>query len=122
MILADIKSVGDGVIERLVTPQIRTIMQRVAVLLRPAQPRAAQGESALQILELAPDTAEAPVPSGTDARAGRTEKYCVQAWRTGFQSRADAADGGAQRLGGALLHLSIMHRRVCCLLKRSMTS
>jgi EAL domain-containing protein (putative c-di-GMP-specific phosphodiesterase class I) len=63
MILADIKSVGDGVLERLATPQIRTIMQRVAVLLRPAQPRSAQGESGLQILELAPDSAEAPVPA-----------------------------------------------------------
>ena len=39
MILADIKSVGDGVVERMVTPQVRTIMQKVAVLLRPAQPR-----------------------------------------------------------------------------------
>ena len=64
MILADIKSVGDGVIERIVTPQVRTIMQRVAVLLRPAQPRNANvhGESPLQILELAPDVADEPVP------------------------------------------------------------
>lgn len=64
MILADIKSVGDGVIERLVTPQIRTIMQRVAVLLRPAQARTANvhGESPLQILELAPDVADVPAP------------------------------------------------------------
>ncbi|MDB6160625.1 MAG: hypothetical protein JWO04_4331 [Gammaproteobacteria bacterium] len=61
MILADIKSVGDGVIERMVTPNIRSIMQRVAVLLRPAQPRSVQGESPLQILELAPDVADAPV-------------------------------------------------------------
>ena len=61
MILADIKSVGDGVIERMVTPHIRGIMQRVAVLLRPAQPRSVQGESPLQILELAPDVADAPV-------------------------------------------------------------
>src|SRR6185312_3384355 len=65
MILADIKSVGDGVIERLVTPQIRTIMQRVAVLLRPAQARTANvhGESPLQILELAPDVADVPAPA-----------------------------------------------------------
>src|SRR5882757_2681961 len=72
MILADIKSVGDGVIERLVTPQIRTIMQKVAVLLRPAQPRSAAGDSALPILELAPDAAEAPVqaaPKGASPKA-----------------------------------------------------
>jgi EAL domain-containing protein (putative c-di-GMP-specific phosphodiesterase class I) len=72
MILADIKSVGDGVIERLVTPQIRTIMQKLAVLLRPAQPRSAQGDSALPIFELAPDAAEAPVqaaPKGAAPKA-----------------------------------------------------
>jgi len=54
MILADIKSVGDGVVERMVTPQVRTIMQKVAVLLRPVQPRATPTES-LRILELAPE-------------------------------------------------------------------
>jgi EAL domain-containing protein (putative c-di-GMP-specific phosphodiesterase class I) len=67
MILADLKSVGDGVIERMTTPQIRTIMQRVAVLLRPAQSRSGAGESPLQILELAPDVADTPaqvVPKG----------------------------------------------------------
>ena len=36
MILADLKSVGDGVLERMVTPQVRTIMQKIAVLLRGA--------------------------------------------------------------------------------------
>jgi hypothetical protein len=61
MILADIKSVGDGVLERMISPQVRTIMQKVAVLLRPAQPRGVQGDSPLQILELAPDAAEGPV-------------------------------------------------------------
>src|ERR1700730_4630638 len=61
MILADIKSVGEGVVERMITPQVRTIMQKVAVLLRPAQPRGTQGDSPLQILELAPDVAEGPV-------------------------------------------------------------
>ena len=77
MILADIKSVGDGVIDRMVTPQIRTIMQRVAVLLRPAQSRTAQGDSPLQILELAPDGGDAPAqlaPKGAapkSAAAGR---------------------------------------------------
>ena len=59
MILADIKSVGDGVVERMITPQVRTIMQKVAVLLRPAQPRASQADS-LKVLELAPEVNEAP--------------------------------------------------------------
>jgi EAL domain-containing protein (putative c-di-GMP-specific phosphodiesterase class I) len=61
MILADIKSVGDGVLERMATPAIRTIMQRVAVLLRPAQPRNFHGESPVQVLELAADLADVPV-------------------------------------------------------------
>jgi EAL domain-containing protein (putative c-di-GMP-specific phosphodiesterase class I) len=34
MILADLKSVSDGVLERIVSPQVRTIMQKIAVLLR----------------------------------------------------------------------------------------
>ena len=59
MILADIKSVGDGVLERMVSPQVRTIMQKVAVLLRPAPARASQTAS-LKILELAPEADEAP--------------------------------------------------------------
>ena len=58
MILADIKSVSDGVLERMTTPQIRTILQRVAVLLRPAPARSAATESPLEVLEL-----EAAVPA-----------------------------------------------------------
>ena len=72
MILADIKSVGDGVIDRIVTPQIRTIMQRVAVLLRPAQSRTTQGDSPLQILELAPDVVDAPAQAAPKALAPKS--------------------------------------------------
>jgi EAL domain-containing protein (putative c-di-GMP-specific phosphodiesterase class I) len=62
MILADIKSVSDNVIDRIVTPQVRTVLQRLAVLLRPAPGRASQGgDASLQILELAPDGAIEPV-------------------------------------------------------------
>jgi len=61
MILADIKSVNDGVLEKLVSPQIRTILQRVAVLLRPAQPRVSPAES-LKVLDLAPEVSEEPAP------------------------------------------------------------
>src|SRR5512142_2297791 len=50
MILADIKSVNDGVLEKLAAPAIRTILQKVAVLLRPAQPRVSQSES-LKVIE-----------------------------------------------------------------------
>jgi len=61
MILADIKSVNDGVLEKLVSPQIRTVLQKVAVLLRPASSRGSQTES-LKILDLAPEVSEAPAP------------------------------------------------------------
>src|SRR5262249_3803893 len=64
MMLADIKSVSDGVLDRMLTPQTRTIMQKLAVLLRPAPPRAST-ESPLQMLELAPD---APVVAAPPVR------------------------------------------------------
>jgi EAL domain-containing protein (putative c-di-GMP-specific phosphodiesterase class I) len=68
MILADIKSVGDGVLERMMSPQVRTIMQKVAVLLRPAQPKGSQTES-LKILELAPEIGDAPAPASPSKSA-----------------------------------------------------
>jgi EAL domain-containing protein (putative c-di-GMP-specific phosphodiesterase class I) len=61
MILADIKSVGDGVLERIMSPQVRPILQKVAVLLRPAQSKGSPTES-LKILELAPELVEVPAP------------------------------------------------------------
>jgi EAL domain-containing protein (putative c-di-GMP-specific phosphodiesterase class I) len=64
MILADMKSVGDGVVERLVTPHIRTIMQKVAVLLRSAI--AKTGETGLvPVLDAASQGALALVPDAT---------------------------------------------------------
>ena len=78
MILADIKSVGDGVIERLVTPQIRTVMQKVAVLLRGAV--AKTGETGLVpvldvgsegALALVPDTARSISPSPVPAASSK---------------------------------------------------
>jgi EAL domain-containing protein (putative c-di-GMP-specific phosphodiesterase class I) len=71
MILADIKSVTDGVLEKMTTPQIRTVLQKVAVLLKPAQPRSSAGESPVQVLELAPESpaASAPVAAAPAAAA-----------------------------------------------------
>jgi EAL domain-containing protein (putative c-di-GMP-specific phosphodiesterase class I) len=79
MILADMKSVGDGVIERLVTPQMRTIMQKVAVLLRGAA--AKTGETGLVpvldagsegALALVPDTARSVSPPPAAAASSKT--------------------------------------------------
>jgi len=78
MILADIKSVGDGVIERLVTSQIRTVMQKVAVLLRGAV--AKSGETGLVpvldvgsegVLALVPDTARSVTPPPVPAASSK---------------------------------------------------
>ena len=71
MILADLKSVGDGVLEKIVSPQVRTIMQRVAVLLRassgrPSEPSAPTSVPVAPALELAPE--RLPERSQTPAR------------------------------------------------------
>jgi EAL domain-containing protein (putative c-di-GMP-specific phosphodiesterase class I) len=68
MILADIKSVNDGVLEKLAAPAIRTILQKVAVLLRPAQPRVSQPES-LKVIELAPEVSDGPAILAPGAKA-----------------------------------------------------
>jgi EAL domain-containing protein (putative c-di-GMP-specific phosphodiesterase class I) len=65
MILADLKSVGDGVLEKIVSPQVRTIMQKVAVLLRAASPRPSEPPAPIpvavaQVLELTPERAPTP--------------------------------------------------------------
>ncbi|HEY8508647.1 MAG TPA: hypothetical protein VIL32_09840, partial [Steroidobacteraceae bacterium] len=41
MIIAELKSLADNLVERIVTPQVRTILQKIAVLLRPAAKPAA---------------------------------------------------------------------------------
>ncbi len=64
MILADIKSVNEGVLDKLGAPQIRAIMQKVAVLLRPATPRAPQAE-ALKVIDRGSQVGEAPAAKAT---------------------------------------------------------
>jgi len=71
MILADIKSVGEGTADRLVTPQVRTILQKVAVLLRPPSSRGTRTDTTSEIglmpAGLVPPTLAAAANS---ARAG----------------------------------------------------
>src|SRR2546427_756446 len=52
MILADVKSVGDGVLECMMGAPVRAIMQRVAVLLSPMAPRLGTADSTGLTLEL----------------------------------------------------------------------
>lgn len=70
MILADLKSVGDGVLEKIVSPQVRTIMQKVAVLLRASTARSSEPPAPIPIavasaIELTPERApvRAPTPA-----------------------------------------------------------
>lgn len=53
MILADLKSGGDGLIDRIVTAPTRTVMQKLAVLLRPAGSRRADADPTGLVLSLA---------------------------------------------------------------------
>ena len=79
MILADLKSVGDGVLEKIVSPQVRTIMQKVAVLLRassarPGEPPAPIPVAVAPVLELTPERAPG-ARTNTCARRGRTRSH-----------------------------------------------
>jgi EAL domain-containing protein (putative c-di-GMP-specific phosphodiesterase class I) len=61
MILADFKSGGDGLMDRIMSAPTRTIMQKLAVLLRPAGPRRPDADPTALVLSLA----EADVPVTT---------------------------------------------------------
>jgi len=72
MILADLKSVSDGVLEKIVSPQVRTIMQKVAMLLRASTARPSEAPAPIPVaiapvLELTPE--RAPERAPTPARA-----------------------------------------------------
>jgi EAL domain-containing protein (putative c-di-GMP-specific phosphodiesterase class I) len=78
MILADLKSVGDGVLEKIVSPQVRTIMQKVAVLLRASTARPSDAPAPIPVavapvLELTPERApeRAPTPARAAAPAAQ---------------------------------------------------
>lgn len=55
MVLADLKSSGEGLTERLMTATTRTVMQKLAVLLRPAGTRRADADPTALVLSLAED-------------------------------------------------------------------
>jgi EAL domain-containing protein (putative c-di-GMP-specific phosphodiesterase class I) len=65
MILADCKSAGDDTVERVTAAPVRTIMQRLAVLLKPAR---RSGDTArIPVLELADDSVMAAAPVAAKA-------------------------------------------------------
>ena len=76
LILADCKSVGDDTIERVTAAPVRTIMQRLAVLMKPgAAHRAGDTHvggtttAAISVLELAAESVLAPLLAAPPARA-----------------------------------------------------
>jgi len=78
MILADSKSVGDDTLERLTAAPVRTIMQRLAVLLKPAASAGAHHDPIPieltlepEVAPAAPASAAAPNPAGQKLAAVR---------------------------------------------------
>lgn len=68
MILAELKSGGEGLTDRVMTPPTRTVMQKLAVLLRPAGPRKPDADPTALVLSLAAaDTSAAPAEPLTAA-------------------------------------------------------
>lgn len=69
MILADLKSGGEGLMDRIMSAPTRTVMQKLAVLLRPAGPRKPEADPTALVLSLAatdiPLTASEPQPIAT---------------------------------------------------------
>ena len=89
MILADLKSVGDGVMEKIVSPQVRTIMVKIAMLLRAnlsrnnPEPAAPIPVAIAPVLELTPPAparaapaahASAPAAASPPAKPGAAAK------------------------------------------------
>lgn len=76
MILADLKSVSDGILEKIVSPQVRTIMQKIAVLMRAsaktpsAEPAAPIPVAVAPVLDLTPDRRSAAGPQASPAVNG----------------------------------------------------
>jgi EAL domain-containing protein (putative c-di-GMP-specific phosphodiesterase class I) len=59
MILADLKSGGEGLMDRIMSAPTRTVMQKLAVLLRPAGPRRPDADPTALVLSLA--SADGPI-------------------------------------------------------------
>ncbi len=72
LILADCKSAGDDTVERVTAAPVRAIMQRLAVLLKPARRSGdthAGGSGAIPVLELAAESVIVSGPATPGARA-----------------------------------------------------
>jgi EAL domain-containing protein (putative c-di-GMP-specific phosphodiesterase class I) len=62
MVLADRKAVGDDTLERMGAAPVRAIMQRLAVLLKPAQARTGAGNAPAPVSDIEVEVVAAPAP------------------------------------------------------------
>jgi EAL domain-containing protein (putative c-di-GMP-specific phosphodiesterase class I) len=83
MILADLKAGGDRLLERIMTPPLRTVMQKLAVLLRPAGPRRPDSDPTALVLSLAEDVASPPAAAESQTPAPASSPPPVARARTG---------------------------------------
>lgn len=91
MILADLKSSGEGLADRIMSASTRTVMQKLAVLMRPAGARKSEADPTALVLSLAPADAPvaapepqaavaAPAPSQARATSKKTDdELCASA-------------------------------------------
>ena len=102
MILADLKSVGDGVLEKVLSPQVRPIIQKIAMLMRAASPAKGADTPApiavqvAPVLERTPDRAPAarsvpPAAPAVAKAAPPVAKPAMNGKANGAQPAAAAA-------------------------------
>jgi len=101
MILADLKSVGDGVLDKVVSPQVRPIIQKVAVLMRAssarpsAEPPAAIPVQVAPVLELTPDRMPAPARPAAPAPQAAAPTKSAPAAKPAANTKANGAQPAA---------------------------
>src|SRR5690242_1575711 len=69
MILADLKSGGEGLMDRIMSAPTRTVMQKLAVLLRPAGPRRPDADPTALVLSLAAEVSAAGPAAASEPHA-----------------------------------------------------
>ena len=84
MILADMKSVSEGTMERVLSPPVKMLMQKMAMFLRKAYPQASSGDTSQLVAVQVPPAADAravamptAVPPGANGVAATTRNIPV---------------------------------------------
>ena len=71
MVLADVKVAGDGLLDRIVTPEVRAHVQALAAVVQPAGPRRVDHDPTSLVLSLADDDARADSQPSPDLNVHR---------------------------------------------------